>query len=139
MNKLAKYISNMYYDKKFRGITLESIEQKLNEQMFPDKLIEQLLVEFRFIASESGERVFQKHLVNLHYQVPEPFKKEKKAEQMYEDFSDWIEEEVIKLENETGLPWEEQAEDLTNLNIKARKAQLVLRHRISEVVLELLN
>ncbi|SHH80555.1 hypothetical protein [Virgibacillus chiguensis] len=89
------------------------------------------------IFDEYGKSVFQTWIANLNYQVPEPFRKEEKAEQIYESFTEWMEDEVIKLENETGLPWEEQAEDLANLSIKARKAQLVLRHRISDIVLEL--
>ncbi|MCC2250461.1 hypothetical protein JUJ52_10860 [Virgibacillus sp. AGTR] len=59
-------------------------------------------------------------------------------EKMYRYYRKWIEDEVVKLENETKLSWEEQTEDIEDLNIKARKTQLVLRHR-SDVVLELLN
>ncbi|MEK5522070.1 hypothetical protein B5V89_19350 [Heyndrickxia sporothermodurans] len=141
MSKLNKF----YYDflgmenKNLDEITLYNLEQKMRYEKFPEGLVEEILVEFNKIIVDQGERGFKKWLVNLHYQVPEPFKSELKVEKIYEDYKNWIENEVVNLENETKLSWEEQTEDIRELNIKARKVQLVLRHRISDVVLELLN
>ncbi|WP_051388453.1 hypothetical protein [Virgibacillus salarius] len=141
MNKLNKFFYGFLgvENKKLDGITLYTLEQKMIDKKFPENLIEELLVEFNKIINERGERGFQKCLVNLNYQVPEPYKSELNAEKMYGYYRKWIEDEVVKLENETKLSWEEQTEDIEDLNIEARKTQLVLRHRISDVVLELLN
>lgn len=141
VSKLNKFFNDFLgmENKNLDGITLYNLEQKMKYEKFPEKLIEELLVEFNKIINEQGERGFQKWLANLHYQVPNPFRSELKAEKIYKNYRNWIEDEVVNLENETKLSWEEQTEDIEDLNIKARKAQLVLRHRISEMILELLN
>jgi hypothetical protein len=46
---------------------------------------------------------------------------------------------VKELEKETGLSWEIQTEDLRDVNEKARKVQLVIRDRLSNIALDLLN
>ncbi|GIP64823.1 hypothetical protein J32TS6_33780 [Virgibacillus pantothenticus] len=121
------------------GITLHHLEQKMKDEKFPEKLIEEILLEFNQIINQQGEKGFQKWLTNLHYQVPDPFSSELKAANIYSNYRNWIEDEIVKLERETELTWEEQTKDIESFNIKARKAQLVLRHRISEIVLDLLN
>jgi hypothetical protein len=141
VNKLNKFFNDFLgmENENLDGITLHNLEQKMKHERFPEKLIEELLVEFNKIINKQGEKEFKKQLVNLHYQLPELFRSELKAEKVYKDYRNWIEDEMVNLENETKLSWEEQTEDIEHSNIKAKKAQLVLRHRISEVVLELLN
>lgn len=141
MSKLNKF----FYDflgmenKKLDEITLSNLEGKMEEKNFPKKLIEELLVEFNKVINERGESGFQEWIDKLHYQVPDPFGSESKAEEIYKDYGRWVEKEVIDLERETELSWEKQTEDIKGLDMKARKAQLVLRHRISDIVLELLS
>src|SRR5699024_3114987 len=111
----------------------------MKKEKFPEKLIEDTLDEFNKIINELGEQEFREWLVNLHFQIPEPFKNELRAEEIYNNYENWVEREIVNLESETNLSWEKQSEDIANVNIKARKTQLALRHRISEVVLDLLN
>lgn len=141
MSKLNKFFNNLLNskNKNLTKITVSNLEQKMKAEKFPEKLIEELLIEFNKMINEQGEVEFQKQFTNLHYQVPDLFRSELKAEKIYKDYQNWIEDEVVKLENETNLSWEEQTEDIEELIIPARKAQLVLRHRITEVVLDLLN
>ncbi|RHW34041.1 hypothetical protein D1B33_14675 [Lysinibacillus yapensis] len=141
MSKLNKFFNDFLSIKNnnLDEITVSNLEQKMKHEKFPKKLIEELLFEFNKMINEQGEIEFQKQLASLHYQVPNLFRSELKAEKIYKDYRNWIEDEVVKLENETKLSWEEQTEDIEDLNITARKAQLVLRQRITEVVLDLLN
>ncbi|RHW38910.1 hypothetical protein D1B31_13075 [Neobacillus notoginsengisoli] len=118
-------------------LTLGKIESTMREMEFEQSALEELMVFLEERLKRSGERAFRKWLKYLHYRVPEGYKDEQIAIAFYERHSLWIECEVIKLEQETKRPWEIQAEDLQELDPRAQKAQLVIRHRLSEVVLEL--
>ncbi|MGK7377645.1 hypothetical protein ACSFXN_07360 [Planococcus sp. 1R117A] len=120
-------------------ITLEQLEMKMNEENFDKEFIEEILGIFKERIEKHGKEAFGKWIYNLHFRVPEEFQNEKIAISIYEKYHKWLEEEVIKLENETKMSWELQTEDLRGLNNKARKAQLVIRHRLSETVLDLLE
>ena len=72
-------------------ITPYNLEQKMKHEKFPEKLIEELLVEFNKIINEQGERGFQKWLADLHYQVPNLLGIKLKAEKIYKDYKNWNE------------------------------------------------
>jgi len=141
VSKLDKF----FYDfsgmenKNLDELTIYNLKLGMKKEKFPEKLIEDTLDEFNKIINELGEQEFREWLVNLHFQIPEPFKNELRAEEIYNNYENWVEREIVNLESETNLSWEKQSEDIANVNIKARKTQLALRHRISEVVLDLLN
>ncbi|TFJ92660.1 hypothetical protein [Lentibacillus salicampi] len=141
MSKLNKF----FYDylgmenKNLDELTIYNLGLGMKKEKFPEKLIADILGEFNKIINELGEKKFQEWLFNLHFQIPDPFKNELRAEDIYNNYENWIEREIVNLENETNLSWEKQSEDIANVNMKIRKTQLVLRHRISEVVLDLLN
>ncbi|MEB1808504.1 MAG: hypothetical protein LPK26_14635 [Bacillaceae bacterium] len=118
--------------------TLQLLQVKMMEQNFDPLLIEELIATFNKRIDTYGEKAFTKWLSKLHYSVPEEFQEEQVAITTYEKYQTWIDEEVEKLENETKLPWQTQTEDLENLDGRARKAQLVLRHRMTELAYELI-
>ena len=124
-------------DRKVDKITLENLQMKMNEEKFDKDFKEEIVGVLKQRIEKDGEEEFQKWLSNLHFRVPEEFQDEQTSIRIYEKHHRWLEEEVTKLENETKLSWEIQTEDSENLDDKARKAQLVIRHRLSEIVLDL--
>lgn len=140
MTGAKKFIKDMFWmeDKNLERLSLKNLKQQMKENQFDPNFIHELSAAFETRINTQGEAEFKKWLKNLHFKVPEEFEGEKEALQVYEKYQSWIDEEVTKLEDETGLPWERQTEDIQHLNHKARKAQLVIRHRLSEIVLELL-
>ncbi|WP_044641359.1 hypothetical protein [Risungbinella massiliensis] len=119
------------------NITLPNLEQKMRQEQFDENVIQEILTLFQKRIDTDGQAEFQTWLCNLHYRLPEEFQNEIVATQIYDKCLNWIEQEVKKLKNETKLTWEEQTEDIQSLSFKARKAQLVIRHRLSEVVFDL--
>ncbi|WP_042222181.1 hypothetical protein [Oceanobacillus manasiensis] len=138
--KVTSFVKDFLWikDTSFANITLDRLEQKMREATFERGLIKGLLLIFEKRIQEQGERAFQHWLVNLHFKCPDEFQNEEKAIQIYDTYYLWLENEVTKLEIETKLRWEEQTEDIKGLDEKARKTQLVIRHRLSEIVLELM-
>jgi hypothetical protein len=118
-------------------INLYILKHKMMEAEFDQNIIQELMTVFEKRINNYGEAEFKNWIKNLHFKIPEEFQDEKEAIQLYYRNSFWLEKEVNKLENETRLSWEDQTEDIKDLDIKARKAQLVIRHRISELVLDL--
>lgn len=118
-------------------ITLENIHKKLTEMGFPKELITEIVAILEDRINKNGIKEFQKWFRNLNYRLPEDFQDETLAQQIYENYSQSIETEVAKLEMETKLSWEEQTEDLKELDAQPRKVQLVLRHRLSDLALDL--
>jgi len=137
LKSIFKKISGL--EKQLNKINLEILEQKMVEEKFDENLKQELLLLFRKRIEERGEKEFQTYLYNLHFRVPEEIRNERESTLLYEKSSLWIEEEVKKLEKEIGLSFEEQTKDIENLNIKARKTQLVIRHRLYEIVLDMLD
>ena len=125
--------------KKEKQITIHNLALKMKAEQFDNDFIESVLAVFQVRVSKNGEREFQNWIRNLHYRLPEEFQEETTAIQLYEKCEHWIENELAKLEDETKLSWETQAADLNQVDEKARKAQLVIRHRLSEIVLELME
>jgi hypothetical protein len=124
-------------DKKVDRITLEKLEMKMNEEKFDKDFKAEIVSVLKERMEKGDEEEFQKWLSNLHFRVPEEFQDEQTSIRIYERHHQWLEVEVTKLEKETKLSWEIQTEDSANLDDKARKAQLVIRHRLSEIVLDL--
>lgn len=120
-------------------LNLTNLKSEMNRVKFPAGLIEEILDDFKIVKNERGESGFSEWIFNLNFQIPEPYQSEVKAKNMYTNYGDWIEREIVKLEHETELFWQEQSVDLKHVSIEARKAQLVLRHRISEAVLNILD
>ncbi|KGP91454.1 hypothetical protein N780_19805 [Pontibacillus chungwhensis BH030062] len=121
------------------NITLTNLQQKMVEDQMDEKVVESVTLIFDMRMTDMGVEEFQEWLVNLNFRTPEEFLNADFALATYEDSRSWFEEEVLKLEKETELPWQEQAEDLKSEDDRIRKTQLVLRHRISEMVLDLLD
>ncbi|MCT8137689.1 hypothetical protein H1D32_07920 [Anaerobacillus sp. CMMVII] len=120
------------------SITLENIQNKLCEMGFNQKFVEEIMntLEER---SNIGNKKFQEWFYKLNYRLPEEFKDEVFAIKLYDNHRLLIEGEVKKLEKEMNLSWEKQAEDLIDSHEKARKVQLVIRHRLSDIALDLLS
>ncbi|MFD1020838.1 hypothetical protein [Thalassobacillus hwangdonensis] len=119
----------------------EDLWSQLNEQMVKVGIDQQVIHEwlhlFRKKASEIGEDGLVDWLHKLNYGTPEPYVNEQCAIDFYHRHEQWVKQTVAKLEQEIGLPWEVQAEDLSELDIRARKAQLVIRQRVTDIVLDL--
>ncbi|QSS99677.1 hypothetical protein IMZ31_16660 [Pontibacillus sp. ALD_SL1] len=126
-------------DRSTHNITLTNLQLKMEKDKMDKKVIESLTLVFENRLTEMGVEGFQKWLNDLHFRTPEEFLNHDYALAIYDESRSWFEKEVIKLEKETGLPWQEQAEDLKSEDERIRKTQLVLRHRISEMVLDLLG
>lgn len=124
--------------KDLSNLTLSKLERKMKEESFDNNLIKDLIEVLKQRVIKFGENDFQKWLYNHSFKCPEEFQNESFAIEIYEKYHSWIEEEIVKLEQETKFSWEVQSEDLKEFNIKARKVQLVIRHRLSEIVLELI-
>lgn len=120
-------------------LNLNNLKKEMNNAKFPKKLIVEIIADFNIVKEERGESEFREWIYNLHYQIPELYQNDEIAKNMYTNYGDWIEREITKLEHETELSWQEQSTDFKHVSIKARKAQLVLRHRISDVVLNVLE
>ncbi|MFC0091669.1 hypothetical protein ACFFJI_12260 [Allobacillus sp. GCM10007491] len=124
-------------NKNLDNISLNNLEKKMNEKGFDDDFIKEIIQAFKQRIDKQGEKQFKNWLVNLHFNCPDEFQNEEKAVQVYDKYCSWIESEVNNLEDETKLSWERQTEDIKELDEKARKTQLVIRHRLSEIVLDL--
>lgn len=124
-------------NKSLKDITLDNMVVKMKEEGFSQELIEEISGLFKGRIKKKGELEFQEYMGNLHFNLPEEFNDEELSISFYEKYVQWVEEEINKLELETELSWEEQSEDLNQLDSRARKFQLVIRHRLSEVVISI--
>jgi len=124
---------------KKNNVSLNNLENMMVAYEFPPGLIEEILADFKKRIEKYGEQPFHIWYSNLHYSIPEEYQDANKAEHIYDTYHAWMENEVEKLESETGLPWEEQTADIQSLNEKAKKTQLVIRHRLSEIQLDLID
>ncbi|PKR77355.1 hypothetical protein CEY16_11525 [Halalkalibacillus sediminis] len=123
----------------FINFSLEKIETAMYEMGFNRDFVEEIITPLEKRVSKYGENEFQEWFNELNYRLPGEFKDELFATKIYENHKLLIEEEVINLEKETKLPWKIQAKDLKDINEKARKVQLVIRHRLSDIALDMLN
>ncbi|WP_208585949.1 hypothetical protein [Gracilibacillus suaedae] len=121
------------------NISLENIQKAMYEMGYYKEFVEEIITTLEKRVNKYSEEEFQEWFNKLNYRLPDEFSDEIFAIKIYENHSFLIEEEVIKLEKETELPWEKQAEDLKNINEKARKVQLVIRNRLSDIALDLLK
>ncbi|MBM7095263.1 hypothetical protein JSY36_05795 [Bacillus sp. H-16] len=123
--------------KQLNRLTIKTVTGKMDEKGFDPKaarLIEGVLEEKRTVL---GDKDFQAWLGELTYTVPGELADEEPALRLYHTNPDWVEREVSALERETKLSWEEQTEDLKHLDDQPRKAQLVVRTRLTEIIDEL--
>lgn len=130
---------NLFSRRKLAGNTLANLEKMLIAYEFPPGLRSEILDDFQKRMDKDGTRQFNIWYGNLHYSTPEEYQDEMRAEKIYDSYPSWIEKEVDILEKETGLPWEEQTNDIPSSSEKARKVKLVIRHRLSEIQLDLLD
>ncbi|WP_456274581.1 hypothetical protein [Bacillus sp. AK031] len=124
--------------KNLNSLTLSNLEQQMKKEKFSEEITSALLEVLNARLVKYGEAGFQEWLYNLNYKIPEEIMDEKLALNIYLENKSWMEEELVKLENETGLSWEVQAEDLQSTDMRVVKTQLVIRHRLSEIIMELL-
>jgi predicted metal-dependent hydrolase len=120
-----------------RPVTLESVKYLMEKEQFDPKVMNELLMMIEKRIKRDGDEQFQKWFSNLHFSVPDEYMDEAVAKAFYQKHSEWIEDEIKKLEEEVLLSWEEQSEDLIELDDEARKAQLVIRHRLTDIYLDL--
>ncbi|MEC2073759.1 hypothetical protein [Alkalihalophilus marmarensis] len=121
------------------NITINNIEKKMNEVGFNKSFIEEIKSVLDRRLSKYGEQKFQEWFGSLNYSLPEEFNDETVSIKLYEEHSSLVEEQVKKLEKESKLTWGEQTVDLIGQNEKSRKVKLVIRHRLSDIMLDLLN
>jgi len=117
--------------KNYDVFTINNLNLNMRKANFPEKLTEEILAQFNEMKNKMGEQQFRERFANLHFQIPDPYKNEVIVNEVYDNYGDWIERELVLLEKEINLSWEEQVADIANVNIHVRKTQLVLRHRIS--------
>ena len=120
-------------------ITLKNIQEKMYKIGFNKQFTEELMVFLQNIFDVYGDKRFQQWFIRWHYRIPEEFKDESLAVKLYEKHSLLIEEHIEALEKGTKSSWEIQTEDLKNIDEKARKSQLVIRNRLWDIALDLLN
>lgn len=125
--------------KKSREIILDDLERKMLEENYDRTVIAKLLSIFESRVSKNGIKKFQKWITSLNYRLPEELENEQVSIDLYDKGQAWFESEVVKLEEETQLTWIAQTEDIKNLDEKARKAQLVIRTRLTELVIDMLK
>lgn len=119
--------------------TLTAIVEMMVDAKFPHALIQELSSAFEKRIASSSEKAFQTWFSNLLYQIPEEFSNEQDCIRIFEAYHNWFEQEIEKLETETALSWQEQTADIASLSDKARKSQLVIRHRLGEIQLDLVD
>ncbi len=129
----------MFKKNNLDAITLENIKEKMFLIGFCQNFIDEIIRVLEIRIKRDGISEFQKWFKHLHYRLPEEFKDDLLIKRLYENYSNWIELEVEKLEKETKLSWEKQTEDLRDVNKKVRKTQLVIRHRLSDIALDLIT
>ena len=129
----------MWNKNTLNNITLSNIEKKMREEEFDSEFIDELISVFQKHNAEENQKEFQTRMYNLHYSLPEEFQEQETCIRFYQASARWIEDEVTKIENETKLSWEVQTEDIQELDENIRKTQLVIRHRLSEIVYDLIN
>ncbi|WP_025028014.1 hypothetical protein [Caldalkalibacillus mannanilyticus] len=140
MKKLNRFLNKITgVEKRLGKLTLPTLESKMDENGFDPQIKEFILQLFQKQIKESGEKEFQLWLYNLSFSVPEELSDEDVASRLYTKHQSWFEQEIQKLEKETGLPFEVQTEDIAHVKLEARKAQLVIRDRIYMIVLEILG
>lgn len=138
MSRLLKKLFGQKKNK-FEYLTLENIKNKLLEMNFNKELANEIMVTLNKRKNECGKVKLKEWLNELNYRVPEDFQDEMTAINIYNKYSQWVEEEISRIENEIKLSWEKQSEDLKELDEKARKVQLILRQRLTDIVLELVD
>lgn len=140
MKKLNRFLNKITgVEKRLGKLTLPTLEGKMDENGFDPQIKEFILQLFQKRIKESGEKEFQLWLYNLSFSVPEELSDEDVANSLYTKHQSWFEQEIQKLEKETGLSFEVQTEDIAHMQLDARKAQLVIRDRIYMMVLEILG
>ncbi|MGM8364238.1 hypothetical protein ACLIBG_02030 [Virgibacillus sp. W0181] len=127
------------YQEELDKITIEKIEKGMEADGFSENVKKELLSLFEERIRQQGLGEFKMYIYNLHFMVPQEIEDEKTATKLYENNEAWFEKEISNLENELQLSYEKQSEDLEPMNVKARKAQLVIRHRFSSIILDILS
>ena len=117
-------------------VTINAIKYMMVNENFDPKVIEELLLMLENRLNRDGDEQFQQWFRKLNFSVPEEYQDEAVAKEFYQRHSVWVENEINMLEEEVLLSWEEQSEDLKGLTDEARKAQLVIRHRLTDIYLD---
>lgn len=125
------------YQEELSKITLDKIKKGMDHYNFSKQVQKVLLEMFKERIKHFGEDEFKMYIYNLHFTVPQEIEDETIASKLYDSNQYWFEKEIKKLESELNMSYEEQSEDLEHLNVKARKAQLVIRHRLYTIILDI--
>ncbi|MGM8211854.1 hypothetical protein ACLIBH_03560 [Virgibacillus sp. W0430] len=133
----GKGFDQQRYQEALNKITLEKIDAGMEAYNFSHDVKNFLLDAFKERIRQQGINEFKMYIYNLHFTVPQEIEDEHTAAQLYELNEVWFDQEVKKLENELKIPFEEQAEDLADKHINVRKTQLVIRHRLSSIILDI--
>lgn len=128
-SKLTKSTQGKYAISKFENL--------MDEYGFDSAVKEEVVKVLQAQLDKYNKEEFTKWCENLNYKCPDEFTDESYGITLYEQSKDFFDREIIKLEEETKLSWLEQSEDLYMLDESARKVQLVIRHRLTEMVLDL--
>jgi primase-polymerase (primpol)-like protein len=134
---MVKWKNPFSNKKHLRDLTISNLEQQMKKEKFNENFTATILEVLKARLVKYGDAGFQEWLYELNFNIPEEFTDESLALNIYLMNEKWMEEELVKLEHETGLSWEVQAEDLQSTDMRVIKAQLVTRHRLSEIILEL--
>lgn len=118
-------------------INLEKIKQQMLDLNMDNAFVDEVISFLRQGEERVGQERFQQWLHEADYSIPLELQRDERWIELYDRHQEQIEEEVKKLEVETKLPWQEQTEDVSELEEKARKVVLVVRHRVSGAILEL--
>lgn len=125
------------YQESLNKITLEKIEKGMEAYKFPANIKADLLTFFHERVRQQGINEFRLYMYNLPFTVPQEIENERIAKALYEENEAWFEAEINNLEDALQLTFEVQSEDLNHLHVAARKVQLVIRHRLSEITLDI--
>ncbi|WP_026691006.1 hypothetical protein [Alteribacter aurantiacus] len=119
-----------------KRLTFAKVQEKVEERFDPlvAKEVIAILEERRIVLEDKG---FREWLRDLNFDVPGELSEKGAAITLYDKNPGWFEREVKRLEDESERSWRVQTEELEQLDERARKAQLVVRERLTEIVWEI--
>lgn len=139
LKKSLGFFTGNLNKKNMEKLELEAIRKQMMNDKFDHQVLEELINLLNYRIKKDGEEQFQSWFSALHYRIPEEFEDKEFTRQFYLNHKLWIEKEIINLEKELKIPWEIQAEDLNSNDEKEKKVQLVIRHRLTEIVYSIMD
>jgi hypothetical protein len=121
------------------NLSIHNVNEQMILEGFDDHFRKEIMEVLRNRLFKNGEKAFQEWLYQLNFQTPAELEREEFCLHLFDKSGDWIEREIKTLERETGLLWEVQGEDLQARDPRVKKVQIVTRHRLTEVVMDLMD